>query len=89
MSILSTYIQKYANTMMDNKQMYSGIAILFVLLYHQPTIGLFWDCLFYPGFIGCDIFLFLVVMDYVTPCLTGQYMIFTNVVSKGYISAIC
>lgn len=45
---------------LDNKKFYSGIAIIMVLLYHllcvDESVRFYW--LFYPGFIGVDMFLF-------------------------------
>ena len=43
---------------LNNKVLFSGIAILMILLYHQPMSGLIKGIYFYPGFSGVDIFLF-------------------------------
>lgn len=41
----------------NNKTLFSGLAILMVMFYHQPSDGLVKGIYFYPGFVGVDIFL--------------------------------
>ena len=44
-------------TILSSKDVFMGIAIIMVVLYHYDT-GLRFQKLFYPGFLGVDIFLF-------------------------------
>ena len=50
-------MQNRIELIFNNKILFSGIAILMVLFYHQPPDGIIRDIYFYPGFVGVDIFL--------------------------------
>lgn len=49
--------QSVIKTVISNRDVFMGIAIVMVVLYHYNT-GLSFQKLFYPGFLGVDIFLF-------------------------------
>lgn len=49
--------QSVVKTVISNRNVFMGIAIVMVVLYHYNT-GLSFQKLFYPGFLGVDIFLF-------------------------------
>lgn len=51
-------MKRLIDTILNNKVLFSGIAILMILLYHQPDSGIIKGIYFYPGFTGVDIFLF-------------------------------
>jgi peptidoglycan/LPS O-acetylase OafA/YrhL len=50
--------KELTNNIFDNRLMFFRIAILLILLYHQPEEGLIKGVYFYPGFVGVDVFLF-------------------------------
>lgn len=50
-------MKKRIELIFKNKTLFSGVAILMVMLYHQPPEGLVKGIYFYPGFAGVDIFL--------------------------------
>ena len=50
-------MKKRIELIFNNKILFSGIAILLVMLYHQPPDGLIKGIYFYPGIVGVDIFL--------------------------------
>lgn len=52
-------MNKSIERIFSNKIILSGIAILMVMLYHQPPEGLISGIYFYPAFAGVDIFLLL------------------------------
>ena len=63
-------------TVLSSRDVFMGIAIVMVVLYHYNT-GLSFQKLFYPGFIGVDIFLFFsgygLCGSYETHSLTDFY----------------
>ena len=52
--------KKYLDYILDHKPLYGGIGIIMVICYHllciDESVPVYW--LFYPGFIGVDLFMF-------------------------------
>ena len=57
MKLVQRVFQSLLKNIFTNRDLFMGIAIVMVVLYHYNT-GLWFQKMFYPGFLGVDIFLF-------------------------------